>query len=1004
MSPEVRAERQLQRLTRARVIVADCVRVLVHAADEPTMLREICAIVVAQGGHRSAWIGFAQHDEQKTVRPVAAAGIALGEAQHLQLTWSDAPKGRGAVGTAIRTRRPKAIDDYFAQAEYAAWREFAATHGFRSGVALPLLVDESCSGVLMINSPEVRRFDAEEVALLEELAGDIAFGIQSLRARQSRVQADQALRESESLFREFAANTQGIYWLRETDGERILYVSPAWEKITGWPLPPDRKAFFAVIHPEDVDRASADVRAAPRGGVDHEYRIIRPDGSVRRLHVQTHPVRDDRGEVYRIAGVGADITDRKRAADQLRQFRVAMDASSDSIYLTDVASMRFVDVNEAACRRLGYNREQLLEKCPHELLGVDHESLRREYDEVIAAGKQGTRTESRYITGDDGGGWSELDRRAVHVNDRWMIVTIGRDISDRRRAEAALRESEQQLRQLASNIPEAYWIEDVASGSILYLSPAFTRITGWCLESGVADIQQMRDIVLADDCKRVLTAAGKAPLGGFDEQYRIVRPDGTRRWVHTRTFPVKGAAGTVYRIAGVMEDITEQKAAADQLTQVALYDALTNLPNRTLFYKSVQQTLAHAISHDKVGAVLFLDLDRFKNVNDTLGHAVGDDLLREVATRLVRSIRARDMLARLGGDEFGILLPQLESADDAATVAEKILKALAEPVVLEGQEVFVSASIGIAVFPADGDDPDLLIRAADTAMYRAKGAGRNAYRFYTAEMNARSLDRLKLEGLLRRAIERCEFLLHYQPKVLCGDLRLCGAEALLRWKHPDRGLVSPADFIPLLEETGLIVPVGEWVIGEVCRQIRAWRDAGLAPVRVAINLSGRQFVQGDLADLVRRATLAAGIDPGLLEFELTEGTLMSHAGETIANLEQLKQAGSALSVDDFGTGYSSLAYLKRFPLDALKIDRSFISDATSNSDDAAIVKAIIRMAHELDLKVVAEGVETQAQLEFLRKRGCDEIQGYLFSKPLAAPAFADCLRAAAETEVSHETH
>ena len=1003
------AEQKMERLARARSVIAGCSHVLMHASDETTMLEEMCRIVVELGGHRSAWIGFAEHDEHRTVKPVASAGIELAQAQALKLSWADAPGGRGAVGIALRTRRPKVIDDYFAPSSDPVWHRFALSYGFQSALALPLQVDEGRTGVLMIYSPEVRRFDAEEIALLEEFARDLAFGIRSLRARQLQREAESALRESENLFGEFAANTPGIYWLRDLKSERNLYVSPAWAQITGQAAPFDRDALLSIVHPDDIDRVRADAQDHPCGGIDHEYRIVRPDGSLRWLHMKTFPVRDGNGEVYRVAGVGEDITDRK-----LRETELAVKSGILHATLENVThGMTLVD---RELRLVAWNQRFLeLFKFPEALCRqgttfaefIRFNARRGDYgpgdleEQVRVRVENARRHEPHCFERVDADG-SVLEIRRTPLTDGGFVTTYS-DITDRKRAELALKDSEQALLQLTSNIPQAYWIQDAGNDRLLYLSPAFLRITGWGLERRDVDAQHLVDIVAAEDYRTVATAANAAPRGGFDRQYRIVRPDGTRRWVRTRTFPVKDASGAVYRIAGVMEDISEQKAAEDNLTQAALYDTLTNLPNRTLFYQGVQQTVMHATANGRSGAVLFLDLDRFKHVNDTLGHAAGDNLLREVATRLVRAIRARDTLGRLGGDEFGILLPYLESADGAATVAEKILTSLAKPFLLEGQEVFVSASIGIAMFPADGKDPDLLIQAADTAMFKAKKAGRNTYRFYTAEMNARALDRLKLESRLRRAIGRREFLLHYQPKVGAADSRLCGAEALLRWNSPESGLVSPADFIPLLEETGLIVSVGEWVIGEVGRQLRAWQDAGLAPVPVAINVSARQFAHGDFAEMVRRSSVAAGIEPQLLELELTESTLMSHAEDTVGILRTLKQTGVALSVDDFGTGYSSLAYLKRFPLDTLKIDRSFIRDATTNSNDAAIVKAIIRMAHELDLKVVAEGVETQAQLEFLRRRGCDEIQGYLFSKPLGADAFADYLRAGAPLEVNHGT-
>jgi diguanylate cyclase (GGDEF)-like protein/PAS domain S-box-containing protein len=440
-------------------------------------------------------------------------------------------------------------------------------------------------------------------------------------------------------------------------------------------------------------------------------------------------------------------------------------------------------------------------------------------------------------------------------------------------------------------------------------------------------------------------------------------------------------------IANILATAVERQEARNRLTYLAQYDALTNLPNRRSLSASLEDAIAYAARRRRRAAVMFIDLDRFKNVNDMLGHAVGDQLLVQAAARLEACVRHDEVVARLGGDEFALVLPHLASNDAAASVATRIIEELARPFHLQGQQIFVSASVGIASYPEDGASAEQLLKSADTAMYGAKNNGRNSYLFYSAALHEDAAHRMQLESQLRQALERGEFLLHYQPKLDLAGGGISGFEALLRWNHPQRGLVPPLEFISILEDTGLIIPVGEWVIAEVCGQLRSWEAAGLPPPPVAINLSARQFQQADLAAGIERIVSAAGVDPALLEFELTESMLMTNPEAAVAALMRIKALGMRLSVDDFGTGYSSLAYLKRFPLDALKIDRTFVRDLPDDADDAAITKAVIRLAHSLNLTVVAEGVETIAQLRELEQYGCDEIQGYYLSRPLPA---ADC--------------
>jgi diguanylate cyclase (GGDEF)-like protein/PAS domain S-box-containing protein len=435
-------------------------------------------------------------------------------------------------------------------------------------------------------------------------------------------------------------------------------------------------------------------------------------------------------------------------------------------------------------------------------------------------------------------------------------------------------------------------------------------------------------------------------------------------------------------VVAVIRDITERQSTERRLHHLAHYDALTGLPNRNLFHETLKKTLVVAVDKQLEVAVLLLDLDHFKNVNDTLGHGLGDEVLVQLADRLTGCLRIRDTVGRLGGDEFGVIVV-MESGQDASVVANQIRLALRPPFDLHGHEVSTTASIGITVYPADTTDPDVMLTYADTAMYQAKQAG-DTFRFFTAEMNSEMLARLDLETALRRAVANDEFVLHYQPKAHLGSGRLAGFEALLRWQRPGHGLVSPADFIPVLEETGLIVTVGGWVIDTVCEQIGRWIRSSIGPFQVSVNVSARQLIDGALEADVTTALETSRIPAELLELELTETALMANTGRTIATLKKLKALGVQISVDDFGTGYSSLAYLRRFPIDKLKIDIVFIRDITTSVDDAAIARTIIRMAHSLNLDVIAEGVETAGQLAYLRRHHCDQIQGYYFSRPRPA--------------------
>jgi diguanylate cyclase (GGDEF)-like protein len=436
-----------------------------------------------------------------------------------------------------------------------------------------------------------------------------------------------------------------------------------------------------------------------------------------------------------------------------------------------------------------------------------------------------------------------------------------------------------------------------------------------------------------------------------------------------------------------LEELVRQRTA--ELNHLAYHDALTDLPNRILFEDRLTQALAAAQRSRQTLCMMFLALDRFKKVNDTLGHAVGYRLLQEVAERLTGYVDEGETVARFEGDEFALLLTQISDTEDVVEVSQHIKEALSLPFTIDGHELFITISIGISFYPDDGKDASTLLKNAGAALERAKEQGGDNYQFYTGDMNAKALKRLALESSLRRALERKEFEVYYQPQLDTSTRQVVGMEALVRWQHPELGLVSPAEFIPLAEDTGLIVPLGEWVLRTACAQSKAWQQAGFAPLRVAVNLSARQFQQQNLPDMVIRVLQETGLNANALELELTESSIMKNAESAVKTLGELKAMGINISVDDFGTGFSSLGYLKRLPIDILKIDKSFVCDVTTNPDDAALVMAIITLAHNLRLKVIAEGVETEEQLRFLHLLRCDEWQGYLFSKPLPAAAFAE---------------
>ena len=570
-----------------------------------------------------------------------------------------------------------------------------------------------------------------------------------------------------------------------------------------------------------------------------------------------------------------------------------------------------------------------------------------------------------------------------------------------------LRESEARLSRAQRLAKLGHWEWDPKHKGT-HCSEGLREICGLPFAQSSFTYRELLSLVDPNDRRRVRSTIIAAIRGrrGYSIEHRILTPHGIERIIYQEAEVQVGSGYKLERICGIIQDVTERRRAEQKIRYLAFFDSVTGLPNRAFLKQLLNQALAAAKRQNRYLAVLFLDLDHFKRINDTLGHDAGDMLLQGVSKRLQSSLRCNgdrggpgfeikdengfttmgtDAVTRLGGDEFVILLTELGNPENAAAVARRLGQILAEPFSIKGKEIFVTSSIGIAVYPIDGYDADTLLKNADTAMYDAKQNGRNCCQYFTGSLNDDAIRKLTLATNLRRALQKGELVVHYQPRIDIQKSKVVACEALVCWQHPDFGLIMPDEFIPIAEETGLIAPIGDWVLKEACQQAVYWREQGLPRMKVSVNLSPMQFKHADLASYVARVLARSRMDPSLLELELTEGLLLENSGTCMQNLKHISEQGVAISVDDFGTGYSSLSYLKRFPITSLKIDRIFVGNINKNGDEETLVAAIIALAHNLRLRAVAEGVECSEQLDFLSARGCDEAQGFLFARP-APPA------------------
>jgi len=699
------------------------------------------------------------------------------------------------------------------------------------------------------------------------------------------------------------------------------------------------------------------------------------------------------------AELEARVADRTRELEQqstaLAEQATLLDLAHDAVYVRDMEN-RILFWNRGAETMYGWPANMAVGKITRELFKTEFSQPIEEIDAQLLRENHWEGEAIHY----------RRDGTRMNVSCRWAlqrdsngaparILSLVYDITARKVTEDALFAEKERAQVTLNSIGDAVICTDI-SGKITFLNLVAEGMTGWSSQRATG--RPMPEVF------QVLDAANREvipnPMELAVEQNRtmslpldciLIRRDGVEVPIEDSVSPIHDREGKVTGAVIVFRDVSATRAMTLQMTHTAQHDFLTGLPNRMLLNDRIEQAIALAPRHGKTSAVLFLDLDGFKHINDSLGHSIGDKLLQSIAKCLVTCVRSADTVSRQGGDEFVVLLSEMAQPEDAAISARRMLQAVAEPHLIDHHDLHITASIGVSVFPDDGQDAETLIKNADTAMYQAKEQGHHTYKFFKAAMNERAVARQSIEEGLRRALERDEFTLHYQPKINLKTGAITGAEALLRWTHPILGPVSPADFIPVAEDCGLILPIGNWVLREACLQARCWVDAGLPLTAMAVNISAIEFRDEHFLDGVSEILRKTGYDPRCLELELTESVLMKHAESTESVLRALKAKGMRVAVDDFGTGYSSLSYLRKFPIDSLKIDQSFIRQITTSPDETSIVTAIISMAQSLKLRVVAEGVETQTELLFLQAHNCEEAQGYYFSRPVPADQFAKLL-------------
>jgi len=825
------------------------------------------------------------------------------------------------------------------------------------------------------------------------LNGKTVGRVMSFRDITERERTGEVLKESEARYRDLFENANDIIYVHDLEGNYVS-INQAAERVIGYTREEIRLMNMdQIVAPEHLEMIRQKLAEKTAGGVKHtayEVDCIAKDGHRLTLEVNSRVIYRDMVPVA-VQGIARNITERKQTQEVLRireeQYRDLYENANDLIYTHDLKG-NFTSLNRAGEVITGYKREEAMKMNLSQVVAPEFLEAARAMTTRKVAGEAPGTYELEIVAKEGNRVSLELSTRLIIQDGKPVGVQgIGRDITERKRADSALRESEYKLRTLLDSMSEGLLQVDTED-RILFVNNCLCEMVGYSQEEL---IDTDWSLLLLDEGRDFIKTVNERRRKGIADTYEIClkKKSGELIWTMVGGVPMVNAEGVVSGSMGVFTDITERKRAEEQLLYDAFHDGLTGLANRALFMDHLQLTIERGKRKpESLYGILFLDFDRFKVINDSLGHAEGDKLLKLVAERLESSLRPGDLVARLGGDEFTILLNELEDESDARRIAERIQEDLKVPFVLSGREVFSSVSIGIALSSAGQEKAEDMLRHADIAMYSAKAKGKAQHQVFDQEMHRHAVKQLEIETEMRYALERGDFCLHYQPIFNLETRNLVGFEALIRWNHPERGMIAPGEFIPVAEENGLIFQLGQWTVHESCRQMRHWQSSNPAAsaLTVSVNLSCREFLQLNLAEQVAATLSATQLDPGSLKLEITESHIMENSELAIKIMNRLRILGVEMSLDDFGTGYSSLSYLHRLPVSYLKIDRSFINQMVENGENREIVHTIIKLAQNLKMKVVAEGIETADQLEHLSHLQCDYGQGYFFSRPLAAGA------------------